>query len=592
MLSNDVLRQAIEQSRLDYACRSPSTASGSREPEPEYRDKPRRRSHQNRHSSSASLGQKVPRQKSWGRTRVLKPPPEVVHLSSERFNPNVPRSSNVKRDSSEDEQEWTNMRQRSERYEDEGHHFDDSVGRVSGGSASGVGNDCSTNIRSRNGHELSFYGGNRSNHGTISDVRSSNSNTGVVASYSARANNNNNNNNGVVSSFSARTNNNGVVSSFSARANNNNNNNNKRVSSSVSHTNYRSTLKNPIFFTVVTDHPDKVLPAGMTLKRPKPEPEDDRANSPTPSTSKAPGPPPKKSRLELSTAECVLCPFCEFISLSSDGVLRHVKETHPSRYQEMVNSEEENMEVECGDCCVKFSGLDKVRAHMHGSHGTSRFVLQAIPVTENEVERTDSPSDVEELSDECTRSSTSSTPCYPRSYRDEPESESDYPTSPLSNGVATDSGLDVASHTTSVEDVDAFEGSAADTEMTCDVRGCDVVLSASKMSIHRACHELDGFVCTQCGLREKMWGPMALHLWRLHQIDLGLKQCPHCDFRHYRFVSSLSCRKVYVMDVVDSPLPQSVTNLNPVFFQECYVQSTLGGVLDIQSVLLEIVFGM
>ena len=91
----------------------------------------------------------------------------------------------------------------------------------------------------------------------------------------------------------------------------------------------------------------------------------------------------------------------------------------------------------------------------------------------------------------------------------------------------------------------------------CGVSGCAIRLKDSRnLDLHRKCHRTDArnaFECPEClnnefgtGASEeaasfRSWPKLALHLWRVHRLDMELLTCPDCKkFRSYtRFPFSL-----------------------------------------------------
>ena len=89
----------------------------------------------------------------------------------------------------------------------------------------------------------------------------------------------------------------------------------------------------------------------------------------------------------------------------------------------------------------------------------------------------------------------------------------------------------------------------------CGVDGCAVRLKQEdNLAYHRRCHvpntgepvggkKSKHLACPECGERFAMWSPLAMHLWRVHRVDMELHACPQCqDFKSY-YLTTLSMHK-------------------------------------------------
>ncbi|EDV95815.1 zinc finger protein 674 [Drosophila grimshawi] len=57
--------------------------------------------------------------------------------------------------------------------------------------------------------------------------------------------------------------------------------------------------------------------------------------------------------------------------------------------------------------------------------------------------------------------------------------------------------------------------------------------SVQKLALHANCHKGVGYSCSECGLDMANWRRCSLHLWKSHQLDVDLLQCPvsGCDYK-------------------------------------------------------------
>ncbi|KAH8302765.1 hypothetical protein KR044_010645 [Drosophila immigrans] len=55
----------------------------------------------------------------------------------------------------------------------------------------------------------------------------------------------------------------------------------------------------------------------------------------------------------------------------------------------------------------------------------------------------------------------------------------------------------------------------------------------SKQTLHAKCHKGEAYSCSECGLELPNWRRCSAHLWKTHQINVDLLQCPvsGCDYK-------------------------------------------------------------
>lgn len=55
----------------------------------------------------------------------------------------------------------------------------------------------------------------------------------------------------------------------------------------------------------------------------------------------------------------------------------------------------------------------------------------------------------------------------------------------------------------------------------------------NKLTLHARCHKGEGYSCSECGLELSNWRRCSAHLWKMHQVDVDLLQCPvlGCDYK-------------------------------------------------------------
>ncbi|XP_011181360.1 zinc finger protein 91 isoform X1 [Zeugodacus cucurbitae] len=79
------------------------------------------------------------------------------------------------------------------------------------------------------------------------------------------------------------------------------------------------------------------------------------------------------------------------------------------------------------------------------------------------------------------------------------------------------------------------------------IKGCPVTNSCpykfeneSKLSLHTKCHTspnaVQKFKCYECNVELTNWRRCTAHLWKAHQIDVDLLQCPQCEYKAHASV--------------------------------------------------------
>ncbi|KAH8327635.1 hypothetical protein KR074_005814 [Drosophila pseudoananassae] len=71
-------------------------------------------------------------------------------------------------------------------------------------------------------------------------------------------------------------------------------------------------------------------------------------------------------------------------------------------------------------------------------------------------------------------------------------------------------------------------------------------LDANKMELHSRCHKDSNFACCECGVELPNWRRCSAHLWKIHQIDVDLLECPAIDCHYKSPVSALIWRHMRV----------------------------------------------
>ncbi|XP_062129846.1 zinc finger protein 449 [Drosophila sulfurigaster albostrigata] len=67
-----------------------------------------------------------------------------------------------------------------------------------------------------------------------------------------------------------------------------------------------------------------------------------------------------------------------------------------------------------------------------------------------------------------------------------------------------------------------------------EITGCVYKFEdANKQTLHGKCHKGETYSCSECGLEQANWRRCSAHLWKEHQIDVDLLQCPvaGCDYK-------------------------------------------------------------
>ncbi|EDW79318.1 uncharacterized protein Dwil_GK25365 [Drosophila willistoni] len=67
-----------------------------------------------------------------------------------------------------------------------------------------------------------------------------------------------------------------------------------------------------------------------------------------------------------------------------------------------------------------------------------------------------------------------------------------------------------------------------------------------RMELHVKCHKENNFLCSECGLELANWRRCSAHLWKAHQIDVDLLQCPALGCGYKSPVSALVWRHMRV----------------------------------------------
>lgn len=73
----------------------------------------------------------------------------------------------------------------------------------------------------------------------------------------------------------------------------------------------------------------------------------------------------------------------------------------------------------------------------------------------------------------------------------------------------------------------------------CSINGCELKFSKDDARInHESCHDNEKkkqFKCPHCVEKFSVWRMCSAHLWKCHNIDLGLLSCPKCKFKSASF---------------------------------------------------------
>ncbi|XP_039284831.1 zinc finger protein 236 isoform X2 [Nilaparvata lugens] len=73
----------------------------------------------------------------------------------------------------------------------------------------------------------------------------------------------------------------------------------------------------------------------------------------------------------------------------------------------------------------------------------------------------------------------------------------------------------------------------------CGIDGCELRYEhGSNLVYHQQCHDKSkagqlAFTCAECGASQSKWPSMAIHLWRVHNIDMELISCEQCSYKTY-----------------------------------------------------------
>lgn len=71
--------------------------------------------------------------------------------------------------------------------------------------------------------------------------------------------------------------------------------------------------------------------------------------------------------------------------------------------------------------------------------------------------------------------------------------------------------------------------------MKCSVKGCDLRFALDEYRIrHEKCHvnaQKKQFKCPVCDKTFSIWRVCSLHLWKCHEIDVGLLSCVICNYK-------------------------------------------------------------
>ncbi|XP_017122028.1 zinc finger protein 672 isoform X2 [Drosophila elegans] len=69
---------------------------------------------------------------------------------------------------------------------------------------------------------------------------------------------------------------------------------------------------------------------------------------------------------------------------------------------------------------------------------------------------------------------------------------------------------------------------------------------AAKMQLHSSCHKGGSFSCCECGLELPNWRRCSAHLWKTHQVDVDLLECPALNCNYKSPISALVWRHMRV----------------------------------------------
>lgn len=73
----------------------------------------------------------------------------------------------------------------------------------------------------------------------------------------------------------------------------------------------------------------------------------------------------------------------------------------------------------------------------------------------------------------------------------------------------------------------------------CTLNGCELKFPRDDARIHHeSCHDNEQkkqFKCPHCNEKFSVWRMCSSHLWKSHNIDLGLLSCPKCKFKSASF---------------------------------------------------------
>lgn len=94
----------------------------------------------------------------------------------------------------------------------------------------------------------------------------------------------------------------------------------------------------------------------------------------------------------------------------------------------------------------------------------------------------------------------------------------------------------------------------------CGIDGCAIRLKDSRnLELHRSCHRSEDsniFECPECSSPDfrtdlaevsafSSWPKLALHLWRVHMMDMELLSCPNC--KGFRSYTRFHCKTLFVV---------------------------------------------
>jgi len=66
------------------------------------------------------------------------------------------------------------------------------------------------------------------------------------------------------------------------------------------------------------------------------------------------------------------------------------------------------------------------------------------------------------------------------------------------------------------------------------------------MELHSSCHKGGSFSCCECGMELPNWRRCSAHLWKAHQVDVDLLECPAFDCQYKSPTSALVWRHMQV----------------------------------------------